>query len=49
MHTFQPYPIELLEKRLQTGVTIKKQQIVIDFIDDEDLNRILELMDALED
>ncbi|HHX07577.1 MAG TPA: ParB/RepB/Spo0J family partition protein [Erysipelothrix sp.] len=43
------YPIELLEKRLQTGVTIKKQQIVIDFIDDEDLNRILELMDALED
>ncbi len=43
------YPIELLEKRLQTGVTIKKQQIIIDFIDDEDLNRILELMDALED
>ncbi len=43
------YPIELLEKRLQTGVTIKKQQIIIDFIDDEDLNRILELMDALEE
>lgn len=43
------YPIELLEKKLQTGVTIKKHQIVIDFVDDEDLNRILEVMDALED
>lgn len=43
------YPIELLEKKLQTKVMIHKHQIIINFSDDEDLNRILESMDALED
>ncbi len=43
------YPIELLEKKLQTKVIIDRNQIVINFSDDDDLNRILEMMDALED
>lgn len=43
------YPISLLEKKYQTKVNIKNNQIILDFQDTEDLNRILELMDVLEE
>lgn len=43
------YPIELLVRKLETKVDITKHKITISFDDDEDLNRILEIMGALED
>ncbi len=43
------YPIELLEKKFQTKVNIDKNNITIHFSDTDDLNRILELMEVLED
>ena len=43
------YAEDLIRNKLQTKVHIKPKQIVIQFSDDEDLNRILELMNALED
>ncbi len=43
------YPIELLEKKFQTKVNIDKNNITIHFSDTDDLNRILELMEVLEE
>lgn len=43
------YAESLMRNRLQTKVTIKPKNITIHFSDDEDLNRLLDLMSALED
>lgn len=43
------YPIELLEKKLETKVEIDQHKITISFTDEDDLNRILEVMGALEE
>lgn len=41
------YAKELFESRLQTRVNIKNNKVTIAFNDDEDLNRILELLDLI--
>lgn len=46
--TYQ-YPVELITKKLSTKVDIQKHKITISFEDDDDLNRILELMGVIED
>lgn len=43
------YPVELLSKKLETKVAIQSNKITINFSDDDDLNRILEIIGALED
>lgn len=42
------YAQSLFERRLQTRVNIANNKVVISFDDDEDLNRILELLDIIE-
>ena len=42
------YPTQLLERRFQTKAVIKSHKIILEFKDTNDLNRILELMNALE-
>lgn len=43
------YPQKLMSDKLQTKVTISNKQISIRFEDDSDLNRILEILQMLED
>lgn len=43
------YPRQLLEKKLQTKVSIDAKKVVINYSDDDDLNRILEVLGVLED
>lgn len=43
------YVEKLISDRLQTRVSVTNKQIVIKFHDDEELNRLLELMQMLED
>lgn len=42
------YAQSLFERRLQTRVNIANNKVMISFDDDEDLNRILELLDIIE-
>ncbi|MDE8281193.1 ParB/RepB/Spo0J family partition protein [Erysipelothrix rhusiopathiae] len=42
------YAQSLFERRLQTRVNISNNKVMISFDDDEDLNRILELLDIIE-
>lgn len=42
------YPIRLLEHKLASKVNIDNHKIVINFADDKDLNRILEIIGAIE-
>ncbi|AYV33851.1 ParB/RepB/Spo0J family partition protein [Erysipelothrix rhusiopathiae] len=42
------YAQSLFERRLQTRVNIANNKVIISFDDDEDLNRILELLDIIE-
>lgn len=43
------YPMELMSKKLATPIDITKNKITIHFEDDDDLNRLLEIMGVLED
>lgn len=43
------YASELLTKKLQTKVKVVNKQVIISFYDDQDLNRLLEVMDCLEE
>ncbi len=47
-HKYQS-PVELLSRKLETKVAIQSNKITINFADDDDLNRILEIIGALED
>lgn len=42
------YAINLFEKKLQTRVAIEAHKITLNFEDDDDLNRIMELLDIIE-
>ncbi len=42
------YPIKLLEKKLSSKVMIEKNKIIISFDNDNDLNRILQIVGAIE-
>jgi len=39
----------MIETRLSTSVQLDKKKIIINYKNDEDLNRILEIMDCLEE
>lgn len=43
------YAVSLFEKKLQTRVNIDAKKVTIHFSDDDDLNRILEVLDIIED
>lgn len=43
------YPVKLLEKKLSSKVMIEKNKIIISFDNDSDLNRILQIVGAIED